>query len=372
MKTREIAVIFGTRPEAIKLFPVIRELEKLPETVPTVISTGQHKELTDQVLRLIGIEPDFDLQLMEHNQQPWEFLARSSVALTQLLSERQPAFVIVQGDTTSTLAGALAAYYCRVPVGHVEAGLRTPDKYAPFPEEMNRRLVTTVSDFHFAPTEQARENLLREGVPEERVHLTGNTVVDALQWIMSSQEGSADMRERSDSPRRALLLTLHRRESFGAPLRGILSALAELLAEREDIEVVFPVHPNPAVQREAQEMLGKIERAFLVEPLPYGRFVQLMARSYLIITDSGGIQEEAPILGKPTLVVREFTERGEAVQAGTSILVGTDGERLKLEVGRLLDDPSQYERMTAQGSVFGDGKAAQRIAQEVARYVLGT
>jgi len=369
VKSCEIAVIFGTRPEAIKLFPVIKEVEKLPETNALVIFTGQHKELAAQVLEFVGVEPDFDLQLMEADQQPWEFLARSTVAITQLLSERRPAFVIVQGDTTSTLAGALAAYYCQIPVGHVEAGLRTPDRYSPFPEEMNRRLVTTIADLHFPPTEQARENLLREGVPEEQIVLTGNTVVDALQRMMSVQENSANAPESPDAARRLLLLTLHRRESFGAPLRGILSALAELLAERDDIELVFPVHPNPAVQREAQDILGSAGRAHLVEPLPYARFLRLMARSYLIITDSGGIQEEAPVLGKPTLVVREFTERGEAVQAGTSLLIGTDGRRLKREVERLLDDSSLYEQMTVRRSVFGDGKAAERIAREVAKYV---
>jgi UDP-N-acetylglucosamine 2-epimerase (non-hydrolysing) len=367
---REIGVIFGTRPEAIKLFPVIQELRNAKGLRPLVVFTGQHSDLASQVLDELGIEPDFDLRLMEPNQQPCEFLARATVALSELLSKQRPDFVLVQGDTTSTLAGALGAYYCRIPAGHVEAGLRTPDKYSPFPEEMNRRLVTAIVDLHFAPTEQAGKNLLREGIAEDKVFVTGNTVVDALQKVMGSPHKDADIPGLPVGSGRLLVLTLHRRETFGEPLRGILTALKEVLEERRDVELVFPVHPNPAVKENAVSILGNGERAHLVEPLPYPAFLRLLNKSYMIVTDSGGIQEEAPVLGKPTLVVRQFTERGEAIEAGAAILVGTDGKRIKREICRLLDDSALYERMRPQRSLFGDGKAAERIVREVARLVL--
>jgi len=367
---REIGVVFGTRPEAIKLFPVIQELRNAKGLRPVVLFTGQHSDLASQVLDELEIEPDFDLRLMEPDQQPWEFLARATVAVSELLSKHRPAFVLVQGDTTSTLAGALAAYYCRIPVGHVEAGLRTPDKYSPFPEEMNRRLVTSIVDLHFAPTEQAGKNLLREGIGEDKVFVTGNTVVDALQKVMGSPHKDADIPGLPVGSGRLLVLTLHRRETFGEPLRGILTALKEVLEERSDVELVLPVHPNPAVKENAVSILGHAQRAHLIEPLPYLAFLRLLNNSYMIVTDSGGIQEEAPILGKPTLVVRQFTERGEAIKAGAAILVGTDGKRIKQEICRLLDDSALYERMRLQRSLFGDGKAAERIVREVARSVL--
>ncbi len=369
-KDKEVGVVFGTRPEVIKLFPVIEELRSSKGVRPLAIFTGQHSELACQAMNELGIRPDFDLELMEPNQQPWEFLARATVALSGLLSERRPSFVLVQGDTTSTLAGALAAYYCKVPAGHVEAGLRTLDKYSPFPEEMNRRLVSGIVDLHFAPTEQAKANLLKEGVDERKIFVTGNTVVDALEKAMALPGYENDLPSRSSKSRRLVVLTLHRRETFGERLRAILTVMKEVLKERDDVEIVFPVHPNPEVKANAVGILGNADRIRLIEPLPYPAFLRLVNESYMVVTDSGGIQEEAPVLGKPVVVIREHTERGEAVEAGAAILAGTDSEKLKPEILRLLDDAALYQRMSRRRSPFGDGRAAERIAREIVKVVL--
>lgn len=367
---REVGIIFGTRPEVIKLFPVIEELRAAKGLRPVVIFTGQHRELASQAMEELGISPDFDLGLMEPNQQPWEFLARATTTISGLLSEGRLDFVLVQGDTTSTLAGALGAYYCKIPAGHVEAGLRTADKHSPFPEEMNRRLVSTIVDLHFAPTERARKNLLKEGVDESTVFVTGNTVVDALQRAMNLPGCEAALGNLPIGSGRLVVVTLHRRETFGEPLRGLLTALKEVLEERGDVEMVFPVHPNPEVKGNATKILGNVERVHLIDPLPYPAFLRLLNQSYMVVTDSGGIQEEAPVLGKPVVVVRQVTERGEAVEAGAAILAGTDGESLKAEVFRLLDDGTLHEQMGLRRSLFGDGRSAARIVAEVTRMVL--
>jgi len=365
-----IMTIFGTRPEAVKLAPVIARLRASDDFVPQVVVTAQHREMLDQVLRLFGIVPDRDLDIMRPEQSLFDITARAVAGLDPVLRELRPAMVLVQGDASSTFLGALAAFYHRVPVGHVEAGLRTHDKYQPFPEEMNRRLTTVLADLHFAPTPQARDHLLREGVPRDRIVVTGNTVIDALLAV----------RSRSDLPwppglpaldgHRVLLVTTHRRENWGEPLRQIYLALLDLLERFPDVAVVFSVHRNPAVRRVAAEVLAGHPRAHLIEPPDYAPFVRLMAEAYLILTDSGGVQEEAPALGTPVLVLREVTERPEGIAAGTVELVGTTRARIVERAGRLLADPAARAAMARARNPYGDGHAARRIVDAL-RFAFG-
>lgn len=354
-----VLTIFGTRPEAVKLAPVIRELAGRAGVRARVCVTAQHREMLDQVLAIFGIVPDHDLALMRPGQALPDLTARVLTGVSGVLAAERPDVVLVQGDTTTAMAGALAAFYARVPVGHVEAGLRSYDRYSPYPEEINRRIVGTMATWHFAPTARAAEALRREGVPEASIHVTGNTVVDAL---LATLEATAPPQwPFPRNGRRLLLVTAHRRENFGAPLEGIFGALRALVDRNPDVELAYPVHLNPQVQEPARRILGDHERIHLLPPQDYASFVHLMARSALILTDSGGIQEEAPTLGKPTLVLRRETERPEAITAGTARLVGTNPAVILAETERLLHDPAAYAAMARASNPFGDGRAARRI-----------
>lgn len=375
-RAKKILCVFGTRPEAIKLAPVVLELRSRAEFQVSVCVTAQHREMLDQVLETFAIRPDYDLGIMRPGQDLFELTARCLTGLRDVLEKEQPAWVVVQGDTTTVLAAALAAFYLGLRVAHVEAGLRTFDKRRPFPEEINRRLASHVADLHFAPTETARRNLRSEGVPDESIFVTGNTVVDALLYVREKYRGRwpapPGMRALSskEAPgKRLVLVTGHRRESFGPGFERICEALRRI-AERPDVEVVYPVHLNPNVHGPVFRILGNSPNVQLLEPAPYVPFVGLMESAFLILTDSGGIQEEAPSLGKPVLVMREVTERPEAVEAGTVRLVGTDVERIVSAVGELLDDPAAYQRMSRAHNPYGDGQAAGRIANILLRQQL--
>jgi UDP-N-acetylglucosamine 2-epimerase (non-hydrolysing) len=356
----KVLSVFGTRPEAIKMAPVILELQKYPERIcACVCVTAQHREMLDQVLEWFQIAPDCDLDLMQPDQGLADLASRVLVSVSKVLQEVQPDVVLVQGDTTTVMMTALAAFYQRIPVGHVEAGLRTRNRYNPFPEEINRRMAGALATYHFAPTERAAAALRAEQVPEENIFVTGNTVVDAL--LMTAQRPVALKLDFSLDGRRLILVTAHRRESFGAPFESLCLALRDLAERNPDVEVVYPMHLNPKVREPVGRILAGQPRIHLLEPLRYEQFAHLMAHAYLILTDSGGIQEEAPVLGKPTLVMRETTERPEAIEAGTARLVGTNRQRIVAEAERLLYDQESYRAMAQVGSPFGDGRAAERI-----------
>lgn len=370
-----VLVVFGTRPEAIKLAPVVRVLRATAGCDTAVCVTGQHRQMLDQVLQLFEIVPEFDLNLMRPGQDLTDITAAILRGLRPVLDEYRPDWVVVQGDTTTTFATSLAAFYKKVRVAHVEAGLRTGDLFAPWPEELNRRLTTVMSAIHFPPTRRAAENLLREGVSATAICETGNTVIDALlsvvQRIRNDRTLEADLQRQFDfldTGRRLILVTGHRRESFGQPFEEICRALCAL-ARRSDVEIIYPVHLNPNVQKPVNEHLSNLPHVHLIGPQDYLPFVYLMIRSYLIITDSGGIQEEAPSLGKPVLVMRDVTERPEAVDAGTVRLVGTSQQRILTEVTRLLDDKAEYERCAATHNPYGDGRAAERIVARLMQEV---
>jgi UDP-N-acetylglucosamine 2-epimerase (non-hydrolysing) len=364
--------IFGTRPEAIKLAPLIQEFRaRAGQFQVKVCVTAQHRAMLDQVLAAFHIEPEYDLNLMRPGQTLTALTARILQGLEEVLQAARPDMAIVQGDTTTTLAGALAAFYQQIPVGHVEAGLRTFDMTQPFPEEMNRVLTGRITDLHFAPTAGAAANLIAEHVPAERIHVTGNTGIDAVLYVREALESGRLPAERwpqLDPRRRLIVITSHRRENFGPGFARAMKALARI-AERGDVDLVYPVHRNPNVLEPAHELLGHCRNTHLTEPLAYVPFVDLMRRAEFLITDSGGIQEEAPSLGKPVLVLREKTERPEAVEAGTVKLVGTDEERIVAEAARLLDDPDEYARMTRVHNPYGDGHASGRIAEAIAEFV---
>lgn len=366
MNRVRVLFVFGTRPEAVKLAPVILALAADDRFQPRVCVTAQHRELLDQVLTFFGVRPDVDLDLMRPNQSLHAVLAEAVLGLERVLQEEAPDCVVVQGDTTTTFAGALAAFYSRIPAAHVEAGLRTGNKLAPYPEEVNRLLTSRVADLHLAPTEGARQNLLREGVPPETVFVTGNTAVDAVLLVAERVRGLdagafGPGLARVDFSRPVLLVTAHRRESFGEGIAAICQAVARLARRRPELQVVLPVHPNPNVREPVAAILGGIPNVHLLDPLDYPALVWTMARSTLILTDSGGIQEEAPSLSVPVLVMRETTERPEGLQAGTSRLVGVQEDRIVEEATRLLDDPAERARMTGIPNPFGDGRASQRI-----------
>jgi UDP-N-acetylglucosamine 2-epimerase (non-hydrolysing) len=367
-----VLFIFGTRPEAIKLCPLIHALRaREPEVRVRVCVTAQHREMLDQVLAAFDVKPDHDLDLMRPNQTLAEASARMLTGLDPVFEHEKPALAVVQGDTTTTLFGALGAFYRRVPVGHVEAGLRTHDLSQPFPEEMNRVLTGRIATLHFAATEGAAENLRREGVDRGAITVTGNTGIDAVLHVRDGLEGGR-LKGREwpelDGRRKTILVTAHRRENFGEGFERICEAVLRL-SEREGVTIVFPVHPNPNVRGPVERRLRGRASIVLVEPLDYVPFVDLMRRAYLIITDSGGIQEEAPSLGKPVLVLREKTERPEAVEAGTVRLVGTDVERIVSEAARLIDDARMYEAMSAVHNPYGDGRASARISDVICSFV---
>jgi UDP-N-acetylglucosamine 2-epimerase len=360
-------VVFGTRPEAIKMAPVIQALRQKNSIFCQVAVTAQHREMLDQVLKLFKLIPDFDLNLMRQGQTLTEITTRALTGLKEIFQRELPDLILVHGDTTTTFVAALAAFYAQIPVGHVEAGLRTGNKYSPFPEEMNRRLTSVITDYHFAPTETAKGNLLHEGISPDKVFITGNTVIDALLSTVKTNYNFLDPDIQSifkqNDTSRMILVTTHRRENLGEPMRQIYQALRSMLETFPDTHVVFPVHKNPKVRKVVTEVLGDHPRVYLIEPLDYEPFVNLMARSHLILTDSGGIQEEAPSLGKPVLVVRDTTERPEAIEAGTVSLVGTEYGSVFNELKRLLSDSDAYKKMAAASNPYGDGHAADRIAK---------
>jgi UDP-N-acetylglucosamine 2-epimerase (non-hydrolysing) len=359
---KKVMVVFGTRPEAIKMAPVVKELEKYPDKIESVVCvTGQHREMLDQVTSLFEIKPQIDLNLMEPNQTLASLTAKTITSLTDVMANVKPAVVLVQGDTTTAMVTGLASFYQKVPVGHVEAGLRTYDRYSPFPEEINRRLISVLATYNFAPTQTAVNALIDEGYPEESIFLTGNTVIDALLMTVKRNYeldlGFSPLRDK------LILVTAHRRENFGQPLENICTALKEIARCNPDVEIIYPVHLNPNVRGTVYQMLSNQERIHLIEPLEYEKFVHLMNHSYLVLTDSGGIQEEAPALGKPVLVLRNETERPEAIEAGVVKLVGTDTKVIISETERLLHDEEEYAAMSKGVSPYGDGHAAERIVK---------
>ncbi|MEP6903924.1 MAG: UDP-N-acetylglucosamine 2-epimerase (non-hydrolyzing) [Actinomycetota bacterium] len=360
----KILVLFGTRPEAIKLAPVIHELKKkFFQTI--VVSSSQHKELLKPFLRMLNIETDFDLRIMKKNQTPNEICSKVLAKLDKILAEEKPDLILVQGDTTTTLAGALAGFNRQILVGHIEAGLRSGNLYSPFPEELNRRLVSQIANFHFAATERNRRNLLAEDIPTEKVFVTGNTIVDMLQYILKNLAPSDKVSELIEATKglKRILLTTHRRESFGERMSGNLKVLREFVEKRKDVCLFFPVHPNPNVQKVTNEILADNERIFLLEPLNYKDFIALMQSTWLIVSDSGGVQEEAPSLGKPLFVLRENTERPEAIRSGVAKLVGGNPRTLKLMLEENYSVETWIKSVKEVSNPFGDGKAAKRIVK---------
>jgi UDP-N-acetylglucosamine 2-epimerase (non-hydrolysing) len=360
--------VFGTRPEAIKMAPVVHALQSSPDCFESLVCvSAQHRAMLDQVLGVFGLHADHDLDVMTAGQSPAEVTARVLEHLPPLLRQIRPDVLLVQGDTMTTFAAAFAAYLERIPSGHVEAGLRTGDRYQPFPEEMNRVMTSRLASIHFAPTAQARAALLAEGIPAGDVHLTGNTVIDALlQTVRQDYTFRSPRLASLDSQRRVILVTTHRRESFGAPLRSTCAAIRDLAERFPDLQFVLPVHPNPQVKETVERLLCDLPGMYLIDPVDYLEFVHLMNRSYLVLTDSGGVQEEAPSLGKPVLVLREVTERPEGVDAGTAVIVGTDRDRIVQTASELLTSRSAYDRMANAVNPYGDGKASGRIVKVLA------
>ena len=374
---KRILLVFGTRPEAIKMAPLVHEFKKYSDQFETKVGvTGQHREMLDQVLDLFQIIPDVDLNIMKSGQDLYDVTSRVLVGMRDVLKELNPDLVLVHGDTTSSMAAALASFYQQIPVGHVEAGLRTGDIYSPWPEEMNRLMTGRISTYHFAPTPLSKQNLLKENVKAERIVVTGNTVIDALQWVVNKIHSEQGLQasicdsiqqfgyetERLSKGKRLVLITGHRRENFGDGFLNICHAIKSLSKRYSEVDFVYPVHLNPNVRKPVMEILGNgADNVFLIDPLQYLPFVYLMEQSYLILTDSGGIQEEAPGLGKPVLVMRNTTERPEAVDAGTVLLVGADRERIEQVVSQLLDGTELYQKMSEAVNPYGDGLACQRI-----------
>ena len=374
-------LVFGTRPEAIKMCPLVKEFQKDTESFETLVCvTGQHRAMLDQVLTIFGVKPDYDLNIMKQGQDLYDVTSRVLVGMRDVLDEARPDVVLVHGDTTTSMAAALAAFYRQIPVGHVEAGLRTRNIYSPWPEEMNRQITGRIATYDFAPTPLSRQNLLDEGVDPEKITVTGNTVIDALHWVVENvmkkgyvpkdpsvaalpQDDNCHSERSEESKRRLVLITGHRRENFGEGFISMCTAIRDLARKYPYVDFVYPMHLNPNVRKPIREVFGEEKRdnLFFIEPLDYLDFVYLMSRSYIVLTDSGGIQEEAPGLGKPVLVMRDTTERPEALEAGTVRLVGTDYDRIVGEVSALLDDPSHYQAMSQAVNPYGDGKACPRI-----------
>ena len=406
---KRIMLVFGTRPEAIKMCPLVKEFQKHPEDFETVVCvTGQHREMLDQVLQIFDVKPDYDLNIMKQGQDLYDVTARVLVGMRDILDTVKPDIVLVHGDTTTSMAAAMAAFYRQVPVGHVEAGLRTHDLYSPWPEEMNRQVTGRIAEYDFAPTPLSRQNLLDEGVSEEKIIVTGNTVIDALHWVVGEIENDCHLSKElaenlkvsgydtsrleipgqagNDEQRRLVLITGHRRENFGEGFISMCTAIRDLARKYPEVDFVYPMHLNPNVRKPIRQVFGEMagqaghdenlshdgnvipgstRNLFFIEPLDYLDFVYLMSRSYIVLTDSGGIQEEAPGLGKPVLVMRDTTERPEALDAGTVRLVGTDYEKIVSEVSALLDDRMHYEAMSYAVNPYGDGKACSRIVKKL-------
>lgn len=364
----KVMTIFGTRPEAIKMAPLVLELQKHPDEIESIVTvTAQHREMLDQVLHTFGIVPDYDLNIMKNRQTLVDVATRGLEGLDKVMKEAQPDIVLVHGDTSTTFIGSLAAFYNRISVGHVEAGLRTWDKYSPYPEEMNRQLTGVIADLHFSPTEKSAQNLIDEGKQKERIYITGNTAIDALQTTVL-EEYAHPVLEKIGSDK-LILLTAHRRENLGEPMRNMFRAINRLLAEHNDIQVIYPVHMNPAVREVADELLGGNDRVHLIEPLEVIDFHNFAARSHIILTDSGGIQEEAPSLGKPVIVLRDTTERPEGIDAGTLKLAGTNEDTIYNLTHELLTDEVEYKRMAHASNPYGDGQASRRIVETLLTYL---
>ena len=368
MKKIKLMTVFGTRPEAIKMCPLVLEMQKYPDFIePIVAVTAQHREMLDQVLQLFAIKPDYDLNIMTAGQTLYDVTGRALAGLKDVLAEAQPDMVLVHGDTTTTFVGALASFYAQIPVGHVEAGLRTGNKFSPYPEEMNRKLTGAIADIHFAPTSTSKNNLLKENIDPAAIVVTGNTVIDALQTTVKADYRFTDsgLQKALAGGKRLILVTTHRRENLGEPMRHVYQALRKVLENHPDVEAIFPVHKNPKVREIVDEELGKLAQVHLIEPLDYDPFANLMAKVDIVLTDSGGIQEEAPALGKPVLVLRDTTERPEAVDAGTVKLVGTAYDDVLRETSLLLDDSKYYQSMAEAANPYGDGRACERIIRKI-------
>ena len=360
----KVMSVFGTRPEAIKMAPLVKELESRKEIKSIVCVTAQHREMLDQVLETFDIKPDYDLNIMKQGQTLGDVTTRALTGLEEVIKECQPDIVLVHGDTTTTFAGALAAFYNQVDIGHVEAGLRTYDKYSPFPEEMNRQMVDCMTDMYFAPTELSKSNLLKQNIDESKIYITGNTAIDAMSTTVDEGYTHPEL-EWIEEGERMILLTAHRRENLGDPMRNIFRAIKRLTDEFPDIKVIYPIHKNPKVREVANEIFGDSNKVKLIEPLEVFDFHNFQNQSYMILTDSGGIQEEAPSLGKPVLVLRDTTERPEGIDAGTLKLVGTDEEVIYQEAKILLEDKEAYAKMSKASNPYGDGKASQRIVDAI-------
>ena len=368
MKKIKVMTVFGTRPEAIKMAPLVLELQKQSQRFETITTvSAQHREMLDQVLDIFHIKPDYDLNIMHARQTLTDITSNVLINLDKILKEAKPDIVLVHGDTTTTFAASVAAFYNQIPIGHVEAGLRTWEKYSPYPEEMNRQMTDAMTDLYFAPTNQSKANLLKENHKEDNIYITGNTAIDALKQTVD-KEYHHDILDKVSPDNKLILLTMHRRENQGEPMRRVFKVIREVVESREDVEVIYPVHLSPAVQEAAKEILGNVERIHLISPLDVVDFHNLAARSYFIMTDSGGVQEEAPSLGKPVLVLRDKTERPEGVEAGTLKLVGTESEKVKKEMEELLDNDAEYQRMAQAKNPYGDGKASERILDAIAYY----
>ena len=371
MKKLKVMVVFGTRPEAIKMAPLVLELQKHSDSIETItVVTAQHRQMLDQVLETFSIEPHYDLDIMGKNQSLLDITGKILEKFDPVVKQELPDIILVHGDTTTTFAASLVAFYNQVRIGHVEAGLRTFDKYSPFPEEMNRQMTDNLADLYFAPTSESKENLLKENHPESAIVITGNTAIDALKLTVQS-DYYHEVLDQLDPDKKLVLVTMHRRENQGQPMRNVFAALREMVDLHQEIEVVYPVHLSPAVQEAANDILAGHDRIHLIEPLDVLDFHNLASRSYFIMTDSGGVQEEAPSLGKPVLVLRDTTERPEGVRAGTLKLVGTDPVRVKEAMAALLTDETLYRQMSQAPNPYGDGRASERIVQSIQRYFGG-
>jgi len=367
----KVMTVFGTRPEGIKMAPIIKVMEKVEEIENVICVTAQHRQMLDQVLNLFNIEPHYDLNIFKPGQTLTEITMRALEGLEKVIIEEKPDILLVQGDTTTVFSAALAAFYQKVKIGHVEAGLRSGNLYSPYPEEANRKLTGVLTDYHFAPTKTNKENLLREGYPEERIFITGNTVIDALQYaVKEDYEFNIPLLNKMDfKNKRVVLLTSHRRENIGRPMENIFSAINDITLKYEDVEVVFPIHLNPKVREIAYRVFEGNDRIHLIEPLDYEPFTNLMARVHMVVTDSGGLQEEAPSLGKPVLVIREETERPEGIEAGTARLVGTSYDGVYKEMDLLLSNKEEYDKMANAVNPYGDGKASERIVDIILKHI---
>lgn len=371
MSKLKITLIFGTRPEAIKMFPIISEIKKYPHLIESkIIVSGQHREMLDQMLEIFQINPDYDLNIMKQSQSLSHITKNIILGIEKILKKERPSMVLVQGDTTTTFVGALAAFYQKIKIGHIEAGLRTNNKYYPFPEEINRHLTSVLADLHFAPTENSCQNLLSEGIGRENIFVSGNTVIDSL-FLMIKENyifREPRLRDIKISEKKNILVTMHRRENWGRPLRETCQALVKLINDYSDLAVIFPIHKNPEIRKIVNEILKSRKEALLLDTLDYKDMVNLMSKSYIILTDSGGIQEEASSLGKPVLVLREETERPEAVEAGVVKLIGTNSKNIIKEIKELLDNEEKYLEMARNINLYGDGRASERIIKRILHY----